>query len=178
MKIYLASNFSLVEKVKLLADYLEDNGHEIIVKWWTTDFKKALGEMTDAEWYKKPEIKEISDRNFKGIDCADLLIIVASGIPQKFIGANIEVGYAIAKGKPVFSFGNLERSGMYHQVLQHNGLTALMESLDKLNIKVESAKIKTCPKCFIVTYREDTDYCTDCEPSESEEKGSSEKKSI
>ncbi len=34
MRIYVASSFKLVEKVKSAVEALEEAGHEITVKWW------------------------------------------------------------------------------------------------------------------------------------------------
>ena len=113
MKIYLASSFSLREKVERLSYNLENFGHTITVKWWLKDYKE-VGSREDTVWYSDPIIKGISERNFKGIDEADALILVCHDEKtRKFNGANIEVGYAIAKGKKVYYFGKIERSAMY-----------------------------------------------------------------
>ena len=130
LKIYLASSFSLVERVKWVCEYLEMYGHEVTVKWWEKDFKTAFGNVTDDFWYGIPGIKEIHDRNFKGIDDADVLILIAPKTePRKFNGANIEVGYALARGKRVMAFGNIERSAMYWAVEPHTHINYIVNAL-------------------------------------------------
>ena len=130
MKIYLASSFSLIGRIKWLKEYLEHNGHEITVKWWLLDYKEALGDITNSDWYKMPDIKRIYERNMKGIDDADVLILVAPEFEsKKFNGANIEVGYALAKGKKVMSFGKIERSGMYWSIEKHTTIQGIIEAL-------------------------------------------------
>lgn len=117
MWIYLASSFKLATRVEHLATALELSGHKITRKWWKRDFKTTLGEMSDEEWYAREEVRDVCKANFDAIDRADVVILVCPiQEPTKFNGANIEVGYAIAKGKLVLSFGALERSGMYSPV--------------------------------------------------------------
>ena len=75
----------------------------------------------------------VKERNFKGIDKADVLILVCpSDKPKKFNGANIELGYAIGKGKIVMSVGLLERSAMYHGVANFSGLDGILIRLKNL----------------------------------------------
>ena len=130
MRVYLASSFKLMDWVKAVRWEMEKVGIEITVVWWETNFKSALGEMTDDEWYSRPEIERIRKRNFQGIDDADALVLVCDPIaPCKFNGANVEVGYALGKGKPVYSIGALERSGMYQEVIRCSSPTAVINDL-------------------------------------------------
>ena len=130
MKIYLASSFELMTRVRVLAHVLEESGHEITRKWWERDYKTTLGEMGDEEWYSREEVRGVCKANFDAIDHADAVILVCPvGEPRKFNGANVEVGYAIAKGKRVLSFGALERSGMYSPVKRCTTREELFASL-------------------------------------------------
>lgn len=113
--VYLASSFDLKSRVISLAEQLKKHGIGVTVEWWNHDFKEI--DVPDSEWYNSDKIKWVKERNFKGIDDADAFILVCpDNVCKKFNGANIELGYAIGKGKPVFRYGNVERSAMYHGV--------------------------------------------------------------
>ena len=117
MKFYLASAFRYTDAVKTLAEALEKRGHSITCRWWLTDFKTALGNIDDDEWFGKQIIRTIYRRSFKAIEDADILILVAPE-KTKFNGANIEVGIALGLHKPVICLGELERSGMYEPLIR------------------------------------------------------------
>jgi len=111
---YLASSFALKREVQAVANVLLSQGHSITTCWWERDFKEI--QTSDEEWYRLKEVVEVSQRNFDGIREADVFLLVAPFSPspsRKFNGANIELDYAYALGKPIFSIGNLERSAMY-----------------------------------------------------------------
>jgi len=134
-KIYVASSFSLVPTVKMVADSLKKCGYIITQEWWRFDYKSIL-KNDDELWYLLPKVRNISKANFEAIKRADCLLLVAdSETPQRFNGANIELGYALALGKPCFSIGKLQRSAMYVPVTQCSNLK---EVLEKLNIILES----------------------------------------
>jgi hypothetical protein len=142
MKLYLASSFDNTLYVKRLAKGLEEKGYKIMVDWWNQDFK--LLNMFDMEWYNFHLIKEKYEIDTEGIDKSDALIIVGpmKGY-QKFNGANIELGYALGKGKPVFSIGNLERSIMYYPVIKCRNLEELEIELNKINTKLNERLLST-----------------------------------
>ena len=128
VKVYLASSFELVKTLKNVARILENHGYAITVKWWVRDYKKI--DLPDEEWYTRDDVKAISERNFKGIRKADILILVAGNDKaRKFNGANIELGYALALRKPCYSMGKLERSAMYVPVLKHVDLAGILETI-------------------------------------------------
>ena len=133
MKVYLASSFDLKERVQLISHALESKGFAITRKWWLEDYKAAFGEIPDRDWYAKEIVQSISQKNFKAIDEADVLVVVCpeDGV-HKFVGANVEVGYAIAKGKTVLSLGVLPRSAMYVRIEQHNELDTLLKRLTSM----------------------------------------------
>lgn len=114
MKFYIASKFGLADRVKKIAAILKAKGHEITVEWWNRDYKKFMPNEEDELWYHHFKVIEVSKRNFEGIKKADRFLFVAPvDIPTKFNGANIELGYALALGKPCYSLGKLDRSAMY-----------------------------------------------------------------
>jgi nucleoside 2-deoxyribosyltransferase len=128
MEVYLASKFNLAKRVKRIATMLQSEKIGITVKWWEKDFKKI--DLPDDEWYKLEIIKQIKERNFNGIDKSDAVILICPiNKTTKFNGANIEVGYALGKGKPVYSVGKIERSGMYYDVIKCESAYELISKL-------------------------------------------------
>lgn len=131
MKIYIASSFDLVSLVKETAEVLRNYGHEITQEWWNFDYKQIL-KSDDKLWYQLLEVQEVSRKNFEGIKQADCLLFVADPeLPRKFNGANIELGYALALGKPCFSIGKLQRSAMYVSVMKCKDLKEFLERLNR-----------------------------------------------
>lgn len=113
LRVYLASSFDLVPRVQRLSEKLEERGFEITHKWWELGDHKDQ-KMNDKEWYKQPIIKELKQKALIGISKADIFILVCPKTYSKcFNGANVELGYAIAKGKRCWYYGEIERSAMY-----------------------------------------------------------------
>lgn len=130
LKVYLASSFDLKEKVQQVSDALESKGIVITRKWWVKDYKSAFGQISDEDWYGKQIVRSMSQENFRAIDEADVLVLVCpDDSAHRFVGANVEVGYAIAKGKVVLSLGVLPRSAMYVPIEHHRSINALLGRL-------------------------------------------------
>lgn len=138
IKIYLASKFSLRQKVEYLSNYLVTHGFSITCKWWNDDIKqlslKAKGNIDD-EWYRFREVIAVSERDYRGIDNADVVILVSTKEPMSFNGANIEIGYAIAKGKKIFILGAVDRCALYRTAVFCGSVDKLMYELKKLNVR-------------------------------------------
>lgn len=125
MKFYIASSFDLVNRVRQIAIHLKAKGHEITVEWWHKDYKRLL--IAEEEWYQNREVINISKRNFKGIEDADIFLLIAPKYsPKSFNGANIELGYALALGKPCYSIGKLQRSAMYVPIRKFQKLAEVL----------------------------------------------------
>src|SRR6266487_3537337 len=105
MIIYIASSFKYVKEVKELSTWLSLNGDRVNCRWWEKDYKQS--DLPDVEWWSQPEIKAIYKRSFEAIQKCDLLILVTP-LHTAFNGANVEVGIALALGKAVIAFGDLE----------------------------------------------------------------------
>ena len=126
MKVYLASSFDLIKKVDALAKVLREKGHKVMVEWWRKDFKKLP--LADVDWYEDARVTAISERNFQGIREADIFVLIAPTLTsKKFNGANIELGYALALGKPCYSVGRLQRSAMYVPVTKCDSIEEVLE---------------------------------------------------
>ncbi len=114
MKFYLASSFSLIDKVEHVCKILEEEGHEIVVKWWERlALKKKFQVLDPYEFYAEPECKFAFERDLEGIKESDALIFIAADRQRSYNGANVEVGIAFGLGKPVYSIGRLTNSAMY-----------------------------------------------------------------
>jgi len=129
MKIYLASKFSFKNKVEEIYKILMDYGHHITCVWWHDDVKRIGG--TDKNWYSLPLIQNIAKRDFKGIDDADILILIAPQYtPVCFNGANVELGYAYAKNKKIIIYGAVDRNALYFKCI-------FVQSIDELLREVQ-----------------------------------------
>ena len=131
MKIYIASSFSLIPRVEALAKILEEKDHKITVKWWkriyqnedlgsvdTQQLKKEYEDLEPNVFYSKPETRASYLEDLKGIEDAEVFILVAADIPRNYGGANIELGYALASGLLCLSLGKLENSALYFDVIR------------------------------------------------------------
>src|SRR5712692_5814711 len=129
MRIYVASSFELKEAAQRVAKALESQGHVITREWWKRDYK--LIQVPDEEWYKRSDILDVAKANYAAIDDADALVLVCpNDTPHKFTGANVEVGYALARNKRVMAVGKLQRSAMYVPVERYHSLENLLDSIE------------------------------------------------
>ena len=130
--------FRNAEIVELLSRRLADVGHEVPDKWWIVDSKNDAWavDLPDREWQAHAIPRAIAQRHWGSIDKSDALILVSHpDNPMKFTGANVEVGYAIAKGIPVLSIGVLERSAMYCPIIQADSVPELIDLLDIIAVR-------------------------------------------
>lgn len=122
VNIYIASRFILISEIKVISDTLEAMGHKITVKWWEIEDKKNIKAAdrkpySDEDWYDLPEVKKVYKRDLQGIDDCDVVLII-TGKYSMLKGAIFEAGYAVARGKPVYCYGQLKRSAMFSQIQQ------------------------------------------------------------
>lgn len=117
MRLYVASSFTRADTVETIANGLIKDGHEIPDVWWNVNEDREAGCNSDAEWHGRPEIRALSKRHWTTIEEADAVVVVGnlseSDDRQRFTGANVEIGYALALGKPVVVVGRVKRSAMY-----------------------------------------------------------------
>ncbi len=128
LKIYVASSFALKEQAQQVAKTLRSQGHVITREWWKKDYK--LIQVPDEEWYERSDVLDVAKANYAAIDDADALVLVCPNeTAHKFTGANIEVGYALARNKRVMALGKLQRSAMYVPVERYDSLKGLLDSI-------------------------------------------------
>jgi hypothetical protein len=130
-RIYLASSFALIPKVVEVSNLLESHGNKITTKWWEKgkDYINIHSEKEDTlhpeNFYSHPKCKMIFDRDYKGIENCQILVLVAGDNPSKFNGANIELGIAYALNKTCFSIGKIENSALYFPLIKCETLKEL-----------------------------------------------------
>ncbi len=126
MKIYVASSFELKEEAQRVAKALESQGHVITREWWKRDYH--LTQIPDEDYYERSDVLDVAKANYAAIDDADALVLVCpKDTPHRFTGANIEVGYALARNKRVMAVGKLQRSAMYVLVERYDSLESLLD---------------------------------------------------
>lgn len=136
MKIYIASTFRLADLVEIVYQTLKGVGHEVPDVWWNVNEPRHGGDMTDVDWYGQPHIPSIAERHWKTIRECDAFVLVSDPDEViKFTGANIEFGYALAIGKPVFIMGQVKRSAMYANAIKCPRIGSLVQCLDILALE-------------------------------------------
>lgn len=149
MKIYIGSSFTMIPFVEELAQWLEDQGHEITEKWWcrpyqvedlgeihTSELKKIYDTLSWEEFYGKPETRKSFRLDYQGVTKADLMIYQAGDTPRKYNGATLEAGIAVAQHKPVLLIGELETSVMFSTFTKVRNYPELKKQLEL----IQSAK--------------------------------------
>jgi hypothetical protein len=140
-KVYLASSFALIPRVIEVSNALEEHGHKITVKWWSYDNINIHGEKDDnlhpENFYQHPACPNIFNRDFDGIKKCDLFILIAGNTPQKFNGANIELGIALAMDKTCMSIGMLENCALYYPVRKYKDIRELLHGICQLTFPDE-----------------------------------------
>lgn len=135
--VYLASSFSLRDRVQFVCDSLETHGFAVPDQWWhDADGQADLKEIdkSDDLWYQDERVIEKANQHWSTINVVDAFVLVAPAHDtKKFNGANIELGYAIANDLPCFAVGRLERSAMYQPVTQVGNSQQLIDELGELD---------------------------------------------
>lgn len=129
-KIYLASSFSLADRVQRVYEALDEAGHSVPDVWWHEDLKEI--DLPDDEWYEHPDVRAIADRHWNSIKATDTFVLVCpKDEPKKYNGANVELGYAHRDGCDCYAVGALERSAMYIPVTRVDTFDELLSALDR-----------------------------------------------
>ena len=101
MKFYVAGKFEDKERVRLAQRCIEDAGHEISHDW---TMAAALGGQAEAE------------DDMAGVREADALLFVNVDPDLLYAGSLVEIGMALAWGKPVYFLNteHMARNVFYH----------------------------------------------------------------
>lgn len=143
-KIYIASSFSLVNKVQMLSNLLEIEGHSITVKWWAREYEiegehihttdlKVTNDNLDRDIFnnlKETQTSYWDDLN--GVLNCDAFIFLADDKQRKYNGASVELGIALGHFKASFLLGELENSVLFSQLIYCEDIPDLLRRLDNL----------------------------------------------
>lgn len=96
LKVYVASKFEEKERVREVMNLLRAVGHEITHDWTQVEQFTRLAAMKDL----------------RGVTDADVLVGIFEK-PLKYKGAYVELGAALALGKPVYILGDAARKCIF-----------------------------------------------------------------
>ena len=143
MKLYIASSFSHIPRVRRVTLALESAGHTITEKWWdrryevdgmdvhTADLHARDEDLNPEEFYSIPTVYQSFLSDLTGLKQADALLFVASDVPQKYNGAAVELGIAIGDCKPCYLLGELETSVLFAPLKRCKDIDQLLGEIDK-----------------------------------------------
>ena len=141
-RIYIASSFSMVDKVDTLSKILELEGHTITVKWWdrkyeikgeqihTTELKKTNHELDPITFNNLEETALSFWNDYNGIVSADIFIFYADDNPRKYNGASVELGIALGQMTPCYLLGKLENSVLFSTLNHCESIGVLLWKLE------------------------------------------------
>jgi len=130
MKLYIASSFKLVDRVKEVSSFLESQGFSITEKWWdriynidgqdiiTTELKAINDDLLPHKFYDIPETIKSFHLDFEGVMNADAFVFVASEEKRKYNGASVELGLALGRKIPCYLLGKLENSVLFTPLIR------------------------------------------------------------
>ena len=128
ISVYIASNFELKDQVERLAKSLKYLGMRITREWWLVNTRNII--LPEEEWYLNDAVRIQHKLDFVAISHSDIFILLSDEQnAQTFIGANIELGYALAKKKVCFSVGKLQKSAMYVPIVKFKNVAELLTKL-------------------------------------------------
>lgn len=133
LKLYVASSFDLVPELQTTQVCLERDGHTVPDIWWNVRTKDDFTDKSNLEFYGSTLVQSIAARHWETIRECDAVILVSDPYKERsFTGANVEIGFAHALGKPIFSVGKLKRSAMYVPIIKCETLGELLQAINCL----------------------------------------------
>lgn len=135
MKCYIASSFDESSTCESVYSILSHRGVEVPDIWWNIRTKDSFKDNTEEEFYSNSIVQAIAARHWNTLKQVDFVIVVSNLEKERsFTGANVEIGFALALGKPVLSIGKLKRSAMYSPVIKCKSFDDLAKAVDCLNL--------------------------------------------
>jgi hypothetical protein len=130
MKIYIASSSKFINECQILATNLEEEfDFTITRKWWNHYVKDEpkFKDIADQAFYAHPQVQTINWLDFEAVREADAVVVITKD-EYKLTGAMIELGYALALGKPVYILGDFKRSAMLASCIQVRDIQQLISA--------------------------------------------------
>lgn len=123
MKVYIASSFSLLDRIERMLSQLRIMDIQYTVDWWNRKtLKRIFMGLSKEDFYMREECIYAFKTDLQGIKDCDALIFIADEIPRKYNGGAVEIGIAIALNKPIVCWGRLENSAMFYPIQQFDSL--------------------------------------------------------
>ena len=111
LRIYLASGFNWRHNFRALAKNIEAKGHTITSSWIWIDERP---ERDSEDWDNFAQ--RIAASNLIDLSRSDTLVIDTRGIrPEGNGGADSELGFAIAKGWPIYLIGDKRNTFLWSE---------------------------------------------------------------
>lgn len=167
--VYLASSFSLLDRVHMVEKALTDRGYEIARRWWEDPLHEGDDREAPEGFYERDDVQNMAHNNYAAAERADVLVLVAPAPeagPRKFNGANLEAGVAHALGIPVVLFGAVEETCMYAPFDHVDDLPELLDHLKTIAPADGADPLEKCPDCGIPVLpvgSDETGYVVDCD---------------
>lgn len=108
MRIYVAGSRHEIITVRLMHTTLKELGHEVTYDW-TKEENVSNGKPREDWLEHREEGKAIADAECQAVANADGLLICGWG-SERALGTYIEIGMALAQGKPVVICGPVRNS--------------------------------------------------------------------
>jgi nucleoside 2-deoxyribosyltransferase len=106
LKLYIATSFRNREQARIMRDLLQGFGHVITSRWIDTHLEE-IDVLTPARQGQEA-LEDLED-----VAAADGVVFVNNtDIPSTSGGMHVEMGYALALGKPVYIVG--PRTSVFH----------------------------------------------------------------
>lgn len=112
MKFYVASRFGNFEAVRRMNDAIQKMGHMLTMDWTKTG---ELGCSSHPERLGDPTVLAYAVSDKHGAMNCDVLILL---VTDDMCGAYMEVGMALAMGRPVFVVGEIKRWSIFYHLPQ------------------------------------------------------------
>lgn len=127
MNFYLASGFSHRYALRNLGKVLEELGHNVVSQWL---YLEVRPDPDDPD--KDIFLREIGQKNYEDLQRADVLVLDMDGVRVDGNGgAHTELGFFLAKEKPIYLVGNPSNS--FHWLPQVKQVASHRELIEVLS---------------------------------------------
>jgi hypothetical protein len=129
-RIYLASDFSLNERLCTVHEALTEAGYEVPDVWWSYDLKGL--ELPDNKWYQFQKVSRTANWHWEVIEQSDVCVLVApENTAHTFTKGNLQLGYAHGNGLDLYAVGEIEQCVLYEPINRCGTIEDLLTELDE-----------------------------------------------
>lgn len=116
MKVFVSGKTGREQETRALMTALEQNGHVVTFDWTTLPHLRPYADHT-------AEAREAAIQELQGVLAAEVLVVLAD---ERGVGMYVELGAALALGKPVVAISEGESRTMF----MHHPLVRCVRTLD------------------------------------------------